>query len=166
MKLLALMLGLTLLLSAEGKYSNRRAPGFSLPDLQGNQHDPQDYRGNVVIIDLMLTTCSHCQQLADTLKKIVSKPGNKAVVLSIITASGDDINSARKFVKEHGITWPMLFDSGQVMASYLKITPSNPTIHLPHLFIVDPQGMIRADFDENDNLSEANLAAQIAKYTK
>ena len=48
-------------------YSNRRAPGFSLPDSAFEQHDPQDYRGKVLLVDVMLTTCPICNQLADTL---------------------------------------------------------------------------------------------------
>ena len=46
----------SLLLSAD-QYSNRRAPGFSLPDLNHKQYDLGDYRGRVVLIDIMKTDC-------------------------------------------------------------------------------------------------------------
>ena len=36
----------------------------------------------------------------------------------------------------------MVFDSGQVMMSYLKVTPANPTVHFPHLFLIDKTGWI------------------------
>ena len=35
-------------------------------------------------------------------------------------------------------------------ASYLRPDPKNPTVYLPHLFIIDKEGMIRADFGHND----------------
>ena len=47
------------LLFASGELSGRRAPGFSLPDLQGQQHDLQDYRGKIVIVDIIQTTFPH-----------------------------------------------------------------------------------------------------------
>ena len=44
------------------------------------------------------------------------------------------------------VTSPFLFDCGQVAASYLKITPQKPSFDVPHIFLVDQQGMIRHDY--------------------
>jgi hypothetical protein len=49
----------------------------------------------------------------------------------------------------------MLFDSGQMAASYLKVTPQNPRIHLPHLFLIDGEGMIRNDWAEQEAVDAA-----------
>jgi hypothetical protein len=49
-------------------------------------------------------------------------------------------------VAEHKVTTPVLFDCGQASAAYLKATPKNPTVNVPHLFLIDGQGMIRNDF--------------------
>ena len=38
-------------LEAAGELSNRRAPGFSLPDSNINYHDLGDYRGKIVLVD-------------------------------------------------------------------------------------------------------------------
>jgi len=46
----------------------------------------------------------------------------------------------------HKISTPVLFDCGQVSASYLMATPQNRKIDIPHLFLIDGQGMIRNDF--------------------
>ena len=45
----------------------------------------------------------------------------------------------------------MLFDSGQVMMSYLKVTPANPKVNFPHLFIIDGTGTIRDDFEGGED---------------
>ena len=42
---------------------------------------------------------------------------------------------------------PVLFDCGQVAASYLKLTPQNPQIALPHFFVIDQRGTIRSDYE-------------------
>ncbi len=33
-------------------------------------------------------------------------------------------------------------------ASFLQITPKNPTVHLPHVIVVDKNGIIRRDLAE------------------
>jgi len=50
------------------------------------------------------------------------------------------------YIKEHNITIPVLFDSGQVTASYLKLGPATPRVSFPHAFIVDPNGTIVNDW--------------------
>jgi peroxiredoxin len=133
------------LLFASGELSGRRAPGFSLPDLHGQQHDLQDYHGKVVLLDIIQTTCPHCQALADVLGKVESKYGEKVAILSI-TIPPDNQKAVAQFVAAHSVAYPVLFDCGQVSASYLKATPQNPKVNVPHLFLIDGQGTIRNDF--------------------
>jgi peroxiredoxin len=113
------------LLFASGELSGRRAPGFSLPDLRLAQHDLQDYRGKIVILDIIQTTCPHCAKLTDLLEKLHAKYGEKVAVLSI-TLPPDTQATVAKFAAEHKVTAPLLFDCGQVSVSYLKATPQNP----------------------------------------
>ena len=150
MKLVALILAAAFLLPAAGEFSNRRAPGFSLADSKFRQHDTQDYRGKILLVDIMLTTCPVCTKLADTLVELKKKYGDKVAVISIVTLP-DTYTEADKFAAWHSITWPIVFDSGQVIASYMQMTPSNPTVHFPHLFVVDGAGMIRNDYGYSDD---------------
>ena len=163
----ALILISSMMLFAAGEYSNRRAPGFSLADSRFEQHDPQDYRGKVLIIDFMQTTCGVCMKLADALVQVKAKYGEKLAILSIMTLP-DNFETVDKFAAEHKIPWPMLFDSGQVMMSYLKVTPANPQVHFPHLFIVDGNGTIRNDFEgsEDKALTVAGISAEVDKLMK
>ena len=150
MKIVISLLMAALLLPAADQFSNRRAPGFSLPDTKFHQHDTQDYRGKVLIIDVMLTTCPICSQLADTLVAVKKKYGDKVAILSIVTLP-DTFADADKFAAWHSITWPIVFDSGQAIASYMEATPANPQVHFPHLFVIDGQGMIRNDYEGTDD---------------
>jgi peroxiredoxin len=132
-------------LFAAGEYSNRRAPGFSLPDMRGIQHDPQDYRGKVVIVEFMQTACPHCIKFSEILEQAKAKYKDKIEILSVVTMP-DTAQNVQKYIADHKITSPILFDSGQVMASYLKITPQNPSVSFPHVFFLDGKGMIRNDY--------------------
>jgi peroxiredoxin len=167
-KISALILCGALALCAAGEYSNRRAPGFSLMDSHYQQHDMQDYRGKVVILDFMQTTCPVCNSLADQLVEIGAKYGDKVAILSIVTLP-DNFVEADKFTTRHKAPWPVLFDAGQVMMSYLKLQPNgNMNVHFPHVFLVDGAGMIRNDFEgsEDKPLTTAELSAEIDKLLK
>lgn len=152
MRIIAFLLAAALLAPAANEYSDRRAPGFSLPDSSFEQHDPQDYRGKVLLVDVMVTTCPTCNQLADTLVSLTKKYGDKIGIISVVTLP-DTMADTTTFAAKHGITWPIVFDSGQMIASYLKVTPANPQVHFPHLFFIDGQGTIRNDFGPADEAS-------------
>ncbi len=152
MRIIAFLLAAALLAPAANEFSDRRAPGFSLPDSRFEQHDPQDYRGKVLLVDIMLTTCPTCNHLADTLLSLTKKYGDKIGVISVVTLP-DTMADTTAFAAKHGITWPIVFDSGQMIASYLKVTPANAQVHFPHLFFIDGQGVIRNDFGPTDDAS-------------
>ena len=57
-------------LVADGELSNRRAPGFSLPDGNLKQHDLQDYRGRVVLVEFMQSQCPNCAAFSRVLEQV------------------------------------------------------------------------------------------------
>jgi peroxiredoxin len=155
-------------LSGAGQYSNRRAPGFSLMDSHFEQHDPQDYRGKVLLVEFMQTTCAECNTLADALVQVKTKYGDRIGILSVVTLP-DNFQTAEKFTAAHKVNWPILFDSGQVMMSWLKLRPgTNMDVHFPHVFLVDGTGTIRNDFEGTDDksLTSAAISAEIDKLLK
>ena len=133
------------LLIGSGELSHRRAPGFSIVDAAQQQHDLYDYRGKYVIIDFMQTGCTHCIKFAETIEKLMIKYRGTVEALSIVLPP-DNLNTMTSYIKQHNITIPVLYDSGQVTASYLKLGPATPHVYFPHVFIVDPAGMIVNDW--------------------
>ncbi|MCS7027026.1 MAG: TlpA family protein disulfide reductase [Bryobacteraceae bacterium] len=153
-------------LFAGGSLANRRAPGFSLPDTTGKQHDPQDYRGKVILLDFMQTGCPSCKALTATLEQLKAKFGSQIQVLSVVVPP-DTLDTVQRYIKEQGVSSPVLFDCGQMTASYLRITPQNPKVHFPHLFLIDSEGFIRNDYGHSDLQGAAvnarTLAAEIER---
>jgi thiol-disulfide isomerase/thioredoxin len=148
--------------------SARRAPGFSLMDvLTLKQHDMQDYRGKVVLVDFMRTDCPHCQDLTRTLEQVKAKYGDKIQILSIVNPP-DDQTRVRKYVADFKLTNPVLFDCSQVAISYLQIGPKNPTVDVPYLFVIDKGGIIRKELSEKTGggLALTNITAAIDPFVK
>lgn len=133
-----------------GPLSGRRVPSFTLPDSNANYHDILDYRGKVVLVEVMQTTCSHCQELAAQLEKVQDKYGSNVPILSIVVPP-DNAETVKQFSIRFHIRYPILFDCGQAAAALMKATPANPNVKFPHLFLVDRSGMIREDFDWEKN---------------
>lgn len=158
MKKLLLLSCVTLSLFAASLPISRRAPGFSLPDVDLKQHDLQDYRGKVVLMDFMRTDCPKCVELTPMLEQLKAKFGSEVVVLSVVTAP-DNQATMKRYIAEKKVTGPMLYDCGQMTASYLQVTPKNPTVHFPRLMIVDKEGIIRRDLDIDADSSLFNVEA-------
>ena len=138
------------LLLASGELSNRRAPGFALPDLgYTHTYDLQDYRGKVVVLDIMSTTCPHCMLLSTTLEQVKAKYGDKVQVLSVVLPP-DTADKVDKYIKTNKITVPVLYDMGQMTISYFNAKPGQSQINVPHIFLIDKAGMIRNDFQYDD----------------
>ena len=149
----SLILFLSILLLAvtawpAGGLSNRRAPGFSLPDLSLQQHDLYKYRGKVVILNVMKTDCPHCLSFSKNLVRIEDKYKSRVKVIDLVIPP-DNQNSVQKYLVENGLSQLVLFDCGQVAASYLKITPQNPKFDTPHFFVIDQEGWIQDDYGYN-----------------
>jgi len=144
---LTIFLAATLTLSAQG-LSNRRAPSFSLPDSAVQQHDILDYRGSWLFLEFMNTDCPHCKLLSVKLDGLKKKYGAKVAILSIVVTPPETQATVAKYVAETKITTPIVFDQGQVTIGYFKATPQNPTFDTPHLFAVNPAGMIVKDWSD------------------
>jgi peroxiredoxin len=143
------LMGLLVLTAAvafsAGELSNRRAPGFSLPDADMTQHDLYDYRGKVIILNFMRTECPHCKIFSKVLHDAERHYAGGIKVLSVVHPP-DGQPKVLRYLSENELSTTMLFDSGQVAASYFKLTPENPTFATPHFFVIDQAGMIREDY--------------------
>lgn len=133
-----------------GPLAGKRVASFTLPDSQGRYHDVLDYRGKVLLIDIMKTDCPHCATFSRTLERVKSRYGDRIHILSIVNPP-DNQQTVAAYVARHRVSTPILFDFGQAVAAMLQITPQNPNIRLPTLLVVAPDGTIREDLVYDDS---------------
>lgn len=150
MRVLGVILVAALPLLASGELSNRRAPGFALPDSNyQHSYDLQDYRGKVLLIDIMKTDCAHCMLLSTTLESVKAKYGDKVGILSVVLPPESPEN-VLNYIAKNKVTTPIVYDQGQMTISYFNAKPGQGRIDTPHLFIIDKNGMIRNDFSYSE----------------
>jgi thiol-disulfide isomerase/thioredoxin len=157
-------------LLASGELSNRRAPGFALPDPDYEHfYDLQDYRGKPLLIEIMSTNCPHCLLLSTTLEKVKEKYGDKIAILSVVLPP-DNQATVAKYKSVNKITVPIVCDQGQMTISYMNARPGGGRIDVPHLFLIDQKGMIRNDFGYKDDARSVfegpGLTVEIDKLLK
>jgi peroxiredoxin len=161
----------SLLFAASGELSDRRAPGFALPDpAYEHYYDLQDYAGKVVLIDIMSTRCPHCLLASTTLEQVKARYGDKVAILEVVLPP-DDQTTISKFIQTNNITVPVVCDMGQMTASYFKATPASmQRIQVPHLFLIDQHGFIKNDFSYEESTRSifegAGLFAEIDRLLK
>jgi peroxiredoxin len=126
-----------------------RAPGFSLPDRNYKYHDPQDYHGKVLIVEFMQTTCPHCAAFSKILEEAAAKYAGKVVILSIVNPP-DTPDKVSQYAVTNKVTVPVLFDCGQIAASYVHWSPGKSGgFDIPRVFLIDATGVIRRDLEYN-----------------
>ncbi|MGD0774765.1 MAG: TlpA disulfide reductase family protein [Candidatus Solibacter sp.] len=116
----------------------RRAPGFCLMDTTGQWRDLADYRGKIVLVEFMKTDCPHCAAFSGVLGSLKAQFGDRLAVLAIANPP-DTAQTMTQFVAGHKLTYPLLYDQGQVGYSYVRAG----SIDLPAVYLVDASGMIR-----------------------
>jgi peroxiredoxin len=141
MKRLLMLLFAAGLIFAQGP---KRAPGFCLIDTSGQWRDLADYRGKVVVLEFMQTTCPHCASFAPKLQALQQQYAGKAQVIAIALAPQDNPNTMMEYVKGHNPNYPLLFDMGQVAMSYVR----GPNLHFPSVYLIDATGTIRGNWED------------------
>lgn len=160
MKTALFALAFALLLPAQ--FENRRAPGFSLPEVMTQkQVDLMDLRGKYVMIEFMRTDCPRCKNLSLALEKVKSKFAGKLQILNVVTQP-DNQRTVAAYINEVKLTSPVLYDCGQMMVSYLRLSPQNPSVHLPTVILIDKAGMIRREIKGDEATPTEVLGALTA----
>jgi peroxiredoxin len=135
------------MLFAASDMIGHRAPGFSLRDGANRYHDPLDYRGKILIVEFMQTTCPHCATFSKILEEASAKYAGKVSILSIVNPP-DTPDKVAQYVVTNKVRIPILFDCGQIAASYVHWMPGKAGgFDLPRVFIIDASGVIQRDLE-------------------
>src|SRR5829696_5672032 len=119
--------------------SRERAPDLTLPSLDGQagQKRLADYAGQVVVLNFWASWCDPCRDESPLLQR-----WHRRLVKQDATVLGVDVQDisgdARAFIKDFGLTYPMLRDGPGKSRDQLGI------LGLPETFVIDRQGRIAA----------------------
>ena len=123
------------------KGSRTPIPDLSGPTVDGKQLDVDDYKGKVVVLNIWGSWCGPCRLEAENFEKVYKDVKDDGVQFVGINTRDSGLTLPRAFEKEHGITYPSLYDpTGRLMLRFKKGT-LNPQL-IPSTLIVDRDGKV------------------------
>jgi peroxiredoxin len=126
------------------------APAFRLASLDGRQLGPQDFEGQVVLVEFWATWCPPCHAQADILKPLYPEYRRRGVEFLAVDL-GEDEETVRAWVADHPFPYPVLMDPEDELTYELGVQA------LPTLLVIDRAGRIayfRPGVAEEDELRE------------
>lgn len=148
----------------------RPAPNltFTLPG--GQQKKLADYRGKVVALEFILTTCSHCQAASRVLAKLSDELGPKGFQALAVAINTGDEAVIKQFVATQQTTFPVgwlgsgsIGANAQVMMQYMDMPPNARPL-MPQQLLIDRAGNVRYQTpppSDHEAVSEPLLRARI-----
>jgi cytochrome c biogenesis protein CcmG/thiol:disulfide interchange protein DsbE len=113
----------------------RAAPNFTLSRLdRSGRLELAALRGRAVVLNFWASWCYPCNQEAPVLEEASHGWAGKATVVGVDVR--DAISDARKFMREHEISYPVVHDNRDSMWSKYGLTG------LPETFFVDRRGRV------------------------
>jgi len=113
-----------------------------MPD--NSQLNLASWKGKVVVLEFLLTTCPACQRCAQAMNKIQAEYGKKGVqVIGIAVDDPGAKTNAVSFVSRFGLGFPVGYLTGDKPRDFLQI-PSIVRFMLPQVVFIDRQGTIVA----------------------
>jgi cytochrome c biogenesis protein CcmG, thiol:disulfide interchange protein DsbE len=113
------------------------APLFTLRTLDGDSVSLESLRGQVVLVNFWASWCPPCRIEMPGFERVYRARRDEGFVIVGIATDTHAQDQIRAFVAEHGITYPILLASGQVIREYGGINA------LPESFLLDRDGRIR-----------------------
>jgi cytochrome c biogenesis protein CcmG/thiol:disulfide interchange protein DsbE len=122
---------------------DKTAPGKEVPDFALARLDGKgtisydDLRGSPLVINFWASWCIPCKSEVPLFQEAWDTFEDEGVTI-LGVALKDAPQNARTFVRDHGVTYPVVVDPDETLAKAMNVTG------LPETFFVDAEGNLRA----------------------
>jgi len=141
---------------------------FRLAD-QKTTIDLSNYKGKVVVLEFLLTTCPHCQRCSAVMQKLYKEFGEKDVQMLGCAVNDMSHMLITEYSQKLNLTYPVGYGTRELSHQFLQ-HPFMKTMYMPQLVIIDRKGVVRfhhpgedKDFYSNE---EANMRKEVALLVK
>jgi cytochrome oxidase Cu insertion factor (SCO1/SenC/PrrC family) len=130
----------------------RPAPNLDFVDANGKHMMLSSYRGKVVVIQFLLTTCSHCQAFSTVLSQMQADLGPRGFqALGVAWNAMEDpkvpaSQMVRDYASKYATDFPVGYDAHEPILAFLGDSVLD-RLGFPQVVVVDRKGVIRAQSD-------------------
>jgi peroxiredoxin len=142
---LAALLGMSVLLSAKPPVP-RPASEFSCSAPDGKPITLSKYKGKVVLIQFLITNCTHCQALSQMLTKFQDEYGPQGFQAFGVAINDASPEMVHDYVRDHNVGIPVGYASRDKAIAYLGLSAME-RLTVPQVMIIDRQGRVQAQSD-------------------
>jgi thiol-disulfide isomerase/thioredoxin len=158
------------LASAAGAEVPRPSPEYAIRLTTGQQLLLSHYRGKVVALLFVQTTCPHCQMTCQLVEKLDKEYGPRGFQPLAVAFNDMAVMLVPDFIKQCGLTFPVGYDTRDPVFTYLERSPALRT-YVPMMVFIDKRGVIRGQYMGDDKFfaldsQEKNIRAMIEKLLK
>ena len=135
----------------------RPAPELTFRLTSGQPAKLSQWRGKVILLEFLLTTCSHCQRTSQTMNKLQAEYASRGVQSVGVAINDENGSLTAAYVKELGLKYPVGWTKHQVAVDFLQ-HPVMVSMMMPQLVVIDAKGIIRAQYAGTDPFFETEEA--------
>ena len=121
----------------------RKAPEITIVEPSGNKTLLSSYKGKVVVLALISTTCPHCQKECEMLTQLYSEMKPKGVQMAAIAFNDNAAALVPGFIRDHGVMFPVGYTNLDTMMGFMGFSVMDRPL-VPQVAVIDKKGMIRA----------------------
>ncbi len=158
---LAIGLGVTAVVADEASPIGKKIDGFTASDFRGKEVSLKDFADSkAVVVAVLGTECPQAKLYAPRLADLAKKFESQGVAFIGIDANQQDsVTELADYAKEYGIEFPLLKDTGNVIADQLG------AIRTPEVFLLDGDRVVRywGRVDDQYGFQEGGVAYQREK---
>jgi cytochrome oxidase Cu insertion factor (SCO1/SenC/PrrC family) len=142
-RLLACFIGVLLAsgLFAQETVAPRKAPEFAFSIPGHGQQLLSQYRGKVVALEFIFTTCPHCQAAAKLMTKLQSEYGSRGLQVIDVAVNPNADLLVDAFARDFQVNFPVGWALREQAASFMNFSSSYFVV--PQLALIDRKGYIR-----------------------
>ena len=147
------------------------APPFTVLRSGGPPIQLSQYRGKIVALAFIHTTCPHCQALTTVLSPIARDYTPKGVqfIECAFNTGADQLVSA--FIQQFQPAFPVGFSNDAAVRSFLSYSAMDSKMfYVPHMVFIDKKGMIFSDYPGEHATfyqnPDTNIRAELDKMLK
>ena len=135
----------------------RMAPDLTIPLPNGKQVKVSDYKGKVLCLMFILTTCPHCQKTTQLWEELYPDLAPKG--FAVVEAAINDNPDIPSFVSQFKVPFPVGTAGVLPALDYIQ-WPKDKRPLVPFLVFIDRKGVIRSQYTGVDEAFFDNQQAQ------
>jgi len=113
---------------------DKKAPDFSLVDLNGKKVGLKQFRGKIILLNFWATWCGPCKEEMPFLEILHQQFKEKDFVLLTVSVDYEEAKLVREFINKQRYTFPVLLDPKCEVLDLFEVKG------IPTTFIIDKKG--------------------------